>query len=121
MGTSKSYGGPGDASRLLPSWALPSAAPGDGASAGGGSADGGSAGPDGGAPSAPPASAPLVAPAFTGPVHHPWTAAKRSLGVALRGSGGHRDYRPAARAYVRARGGAQRAAQAATSARGTTA
>jgi len=135
MGTSKSYGGPGDTSRLLPSWALPDAAPGDGASAGGGADAGGSAtvptnGPqqppvtpdgDGTGPSVSPAPAEPAAPAFSGPVHHPWRAAKRSLGVALRGSGGQRDYRRAARDYVRARGGARRAAQAATSARGATA
>jgi hypothetical protein len=47
--------------------------------------------------------------------------AKRSLGVALRGVGGHRDYRRAARDYVRARGGAQRASQSASSARSATA
>jgi hypothetical protein len=54
-------------------------------------------------------------------VKHPWRSAKRSLGIALRGVGGHRDYRRAARDYVRARGGAKRAAQSATSARGATA
>lgn len=121
-------------SRLLPAWALPGAAapaPMDGDGDGGNAGDGNGAGPasDGPAPQDAPApdapggaqpSAPAATPPDTGPVHHPWRAAKRSLGVALRGVGGRRDYRRAARDYVRARGGSQRAAQSASSARGAT-
>jgi hypothetical protein len=119
-------------SRLLPAWALPGGdAPtpmdGDG-SAGGGDAGGGDGGsnptPDGnpqGAPSGTPPTGPAPPPLVAGPVHHPWLAAKRSLGVALRGGGGGRDYRRAARDYVGARGGSRRAAQSVGSARGATA
>lgn len=146
MGTSKSYGGPSDVSRLLPSWALPDA----GASGGiaGGGAGGPAGAPEGGtaaAPSAAPQGGPQVAPggdrsgtvpgtsppgpplpgqstppASPQPTGRPWTAAKRSLGVALRGSGGHRDYRRAARDYVRARGGARRATTTSSSGRAAT-
>lgn len=126
MGTSKSYGGPTDVSRLLPAWALPSdAAPGpmDGGGDGANPAPEGTPPQDAPAPDAPgvaPAGPPS-APPVAGPVHHPWRAAKRSLGVALRGVGGRRDYRRAARDYVAARGGSRRASQAAGSARGATA
>lgn len=143
MGTSKSYGGPSDVSRLLPSWALPDAGAGDGAAGGGG---GGPAGAPGGGPAAAPSAgpqggpqaAPVGGPSGTSPpgpplpgsatppsappppTGRPWTTAKRSLGVALRGSGGHRDYRRAARDYVRARGGARRATTTSSSGRAAT-
>lgn len=120
-------------SRLLPAWALPG---GDGSPEatggnGGGGGDGGALpAQDGGAPQdafAPDApggtqpTGPAPAPPVAGPVHHPWRAAKRSLGLALRGTGGGRDYRRAARDYVGARGGSRHASQAAGSARRATA
>lgn len=119
-------------SRLLPAWALPGAAAtpvsNDDTTRGSGE---GSDGDGSGGPAAPqdtPASASsemlnasVPAASVAGSIKHPWRSAKRSLGTALQGVDGQRDYRRAARAYVRARGGAQRAAHSATFARGATA
>jgi hypothetical protein len=124
MGTSKSYGGPSDISRLLPSWALPGAGPAPAEAATSGTqsppsdAGQGSASPIGisAAGSLPPRVQPPV------PVNSPWKGAKRSLGLAVRGGGGgSRDYRRAAKDYVRAHGGAPKAARSAAAARGATA
>ena len=120
-------------SRLLPAWALPgdaAPAPMDGEGGGGSGDDGANPAPNApspqdapapGAPDGAPPTGPTPAPTVTGPIHQPWKAAKCSLATALRGSGGHRDYRRAARDYVGARGGSRRAAQSAGSARGATA
>lgn len=120
MGTSFSGGGPVDKIPLLPVWAL------TGGGDGGNSihADVPQDGESGGAESAkdpnngseqsdqPPAAAP--SPAY-------WSAAKRRLGVVASHSGGRARIARAGRAYVKARGGAKKAASSATSARGATA
>lgn len=137
MGTSKTYGGPGDTRRLLPAWAVPSEVPADGSPSDadeqepieGDSDDSPDmppadhpTGPDGpepndGHPDDSPDTPSSNMPPPVGGNHQPWKAAKGSLGRALRSAGGDRNYRKAAKAYVKAHGGSRRAAQTATAAR----
>jgi hypothetical protein len=123
MGTSSSYGGPGDTTPLLPSWALD---PGTPSMSGDGSPEG--AGPGEAPPAAPPqgtdaetSPSPATTPQPVAPVPvltpHPralarWRAAKARMGRVAAG-GGQRTIRSAARAYVRAKGGARQAAHSA--------
>jgi len=114
MGTSKSYGGPADVSRLLPSWALP-----------GGGDTGQDTPPSEGAALATPTPAAVAGSARAGAPGvvsaRPWMAAKRSLGRAVRDGGGGGNYGRAASHYVRAAGGSGSAAVAAASGSASTA
>lgn len=147
MGTSSSYGGPGDKTPLLPAWALPGGdPPEDGADddeAGTDSAGDEIAGPDSdesgdssdsadpsagdessseGHESADDGSDPNSSqqpPAARPPAY--WQSAKRQLGQAVSGRTGRAGYEKAGRAYVRARGGSKQAAATGRSARAATA
>lgn len=123
MGTSKSYGGPGDGIPLLPAWAQGQDS--QPAEAG----DGGTA-PSGDDPEQPPdgspspasetpaaASSPAPDPATTAPTSAPWRSAKAQLTRAVRGGGERAHLRSAGRSYVRAQGGASRAAKSSTAGR----
>lgn len=148
MGTSSSYGGPGDKTPLLPAWALPggeasegregdkqsgadsagnngTAPPGDSSA----STDGpDNAGPSGDDDDSSPSSEsegdgsdqapPQQESAGRPPAH--WQSAKRQLGRAVTGRTGRSGYEKAARAYVRARGGSKQAAATGRSARAAT-
>lgn len=124
MGTSKSYGGPADISRLLPAWALPADAPPVAAdpSQGGGDPAVAPADPAARPPAAPGVASPAAAPAPTS-----WRSARTAIGKAVHGTGsgssasGRRDYRATGRRYVAARGGAKKAAQGAVAGRRATA
>ncbi len=126
MGTSKSYGGPKDASSLLPSWALGGDAGAPGTSAEGAGPDGADAPegngtaaesvPDvGGSESPPPAGDVRTA------TEKPWVSAKRQLGKLVQAGGTRPALRDAGSAYVRARGGSSRASAGASAGRRTTA
>lgn len=124
MGTSSSYGGPGDRTPLLPTWALPPdgtetlapetpAAPPEAIT------------PDGGVPTEPSPDAqppqqtpPEEVPPSTGtaPASRVWTSARSSLTRAL-SSRSTSAYRRAARNYVRASRASGRAAGGATAGR----
>jgi hypothetical protein len=141
MGTSSSYGGPGDTTPLLPAWALepvapvlpvpppttapappadiiPSGSPDDAPPPGNlGTAPGG-------APQSTPGSRPGVPPpVIVAPPRRPatpWRAAKRRMGRVASG-GGRQAIGGAARSYVRAKGGARQAARSARASRAATA
>jgi hypothetical protein len=148
MGTSSSYGGPGDKTPLLPSWALPGGGggpgddgagdgagdadgSGDGENDGGDAQDGGEGGSDGGnddsgtstetddSPSQTTTQAPAPQTGGKSPAY--WQSAKTQLGRPVSGRGGGRSgYGSAAKAYVRALGGSRRAASSGRSARSAT-
>lgn len=116
MGTSSSYGGPGDRTPLLPAWALPPS---------GGAAPVPPAPP----PQEPPAAQPLPTAPPTGEPQNPqptptltplaapsptgtWTNARRSFTSAVT-SGTRASFRRAARDYVRAARGSGRASSSA--------
>lgn len=132
MGTSSSYGGPGDRNPLLPSWAMPGGdagdgddADGDGQPGDGGDVDkgGGDQGDDGsGEDAAPGGEGDATGGAPTGAERVPqlWRSAKAQLGRAVSGRTGRQGYAKAGRAYVRALGGAKRAATSSRSARAAT-
>ena len=102
MGTSQSYGGPGDLSKLLPSWALPPAEP-----------------PSSESPDMAEGPATETSDAVQSPVPDPtlqvWRAARQSLGKTVRAHSGARDYPRSASDYVRARGGARQATRSSRS------
>jgi len=120
VGTSKSYGGPGDNTPLLPDWAQGNGAP---------------------PPREPPIPPPPLAPPSadgesplpaapglpTGPISvpspipqlRPWRVAKLAMGR-FASSGGRESLQKASRSYVRARGGAASAGTAATAGRAAT-
>lgn len=147
MGTSSSYGGPGDRNPLLPPWAMPGGDAGDGGDAegdgqpgdggygdnegdddqgdvgdqGGGGQGGGDHGDDGnGQDAAPEGEAPGGPPARAERVPQLWRSAKAQLGRAVSGRTGRKGYAKAGRAYVKALGGAKRAATTSRSARAAT-
>ena len=121
MGTSSSFGGPGDTKPLLPSWALqPIPSP----------LQPISVIPDGAdqTPSVPPAAPPQptaqpITPQVTvAPPRQPsapWRAAKRRMGRVASG-GGSAAIGAAARSYVCAKGGARQAARSARASRAAT-
>jgi len=122
MGTSKSYGGPKDASGLLPAWAMGGdtgamdqgvdvgAANDAAASERDGDDPGRAAGL--GASQAQPTTGDLKSPA-----DRPWASAKRQLGKAVQAGGTREAFRDAGHAYVRARGGSARASSGASAGR----
>lgn len=135
MGTSKSYGGPGDRTPLLPSWAQPLAsavdpgvipddpsqqqAPGESTQGSAGMETPTSTDIPGSNDEVPRDSTPAAQsgpPAVPGGALAPWRAAKVSLGKTVSG-GSRRDYAAAASGYVRARGGSRQAARSARSGR----
>lgn len=122
VGTSKSNSGPGDRIPLLPRFALGGTAPGGNGGADAGSQSGSSSPPT--APAADPATGPVPGPATAGNIPRvagPWQLARTALtSVTRRGGSGGRMRRAATR-YVRAKGGARRAAAQATSGRASTA
>ena len=117
MGTSTSYGGPGDTAALLPAWARPEAEP---AVAPEGDPDA----PPEDQSAAPPEAEPAQSPAPMAPagpandVGRPWQAAKGRSSRHARGSGG--GLSGCGRSYVRARGGARQAARSAAAGRAAT-
>lgn len=130
MGTSKSYGGPVDTSRLLPSWAVPATnvASEDGIvepSTADGTTDDETGEVDSSDRNSEVVSReaaggfeePVVPPSVRTIQRSPWASAKRNLTSVVRGGsgGGRRDYQKAAKAYVRARGGSRAAAKSSTS------
>lgn len=123
MGTSQSYGGPGDRPALLPSWALPPqpviptpSVPAE-------------TSPESPQPLPEPTNSPIDSPTSpsnpTQPVvprspqktARPWQAAKSSLTRFASGGGGRSGFGKAARSYVKAKGGARSATASATSGR----
>lgn len=148
MGTSSSYGGPGDKTPLLPAWALPEGGVPEGregddqpgadsardngntpsvdsnASADGPDSVGPVTGDDDSSPGPKPAedgsdqASPQQGPAGLSPTY--WRSAKRQLGQAVSGRTGRSGYENATRAYVRARGGSKHAAATGWSARAAT-
>lgn len=137
MGTSKSYGGPRDTNRLVPSWALsqpdgtgpvpgPVSPP---ATSSGGQVSPPSPQQDNGnlRPVAPsPAQTPLTTSATDERIPYSiplctWRKARLSLNKAIGRSQGKRSFRTAGRRYVRAHGGARSAARSASSGRAATA
>lgn len=126
MGTSKSYGGPKDASGLLPAWAIGgdtgtaeqgiAVGPANGGVASeGDGVDAGSAAGIGGPQSQPPTAD------SKSPADKPWVSAKRQLGKAVQAGGTKEAFRDAGHAYVRARGGSSRASSGASAGRRATA
>lgn len=143
MGTSSSYGGPGDRTPLLPSWALPggdggddNAGDGDNANDGqdnagedggdgdskDGGGDGDGPGEDGGGEDGSSPDSSGQSPTQSATAHTPasWQSAKTLLGRAVSSRGGSSGYGRAAKAYVRALGGHRSAATSGRSARSST-
>jgi len=132
MGTSRSNGGPGDRTPLLPAWALPGGAPppplppdepdgdGDGDNSFPDTADTGS--DDAGDGDALDNSSSEDHPgASAAPPSGRWQAAKRMLTQSARAGGDRANVSAAGRAYVRAKGGSRAAANAAVQGRTTAA
>lgn len=110
MGTSSARGGPSDTARLLPSWARPEAAPGGGDVATPAGGEGAASGDNGEGNAG--GNVQLVQPTAPTPV---WGRAKGAMTRAAHASGRGRrqSIARAAASYVRARGGARRAASGA--------
>ncbi len=130
MGTSSSFGGPGDTTPLLPAWALeplatapppapppapePPAADGQAPAAPDGDPPPSGDGPP--LPTAPQPVTPQLTVALPRRPSAPWRAAKRRMGRVASG-GGRGAIAAAARSYVRAKGGARQAARSARASR----